>query len=109
MSAPFSSSASTPVVHVNQEDDTLVISLNEVAEPADCVLDDEEIFVFKESDSGQVVAFVVPNYHAYWQSHLEDLIDHLDTYDLSAPISMTSALYGRREATEHDFFVGDAA
>lgn len=87
------SSASIPLTEFDRQNDVLRISVAPPAGPSECILDAEEIFIFRDVASGRPIGFEVPHYSTYWRKHIDQLVAHLETYLDPPARNLKSALF----------------
>lgn len=91
--------AASPRLDYDADAGVLQIAISEPVESVDCVLDEEEVFVFCELLSRKVVGFVVPHYDSYWKPRMHELVTHLGKYVPAERGRLAGALYQRDRAT----------
>lgn len=88
---------SVPSSYLDRETGVLYISIKDSDSTVVSNLDDEEIFVFYEEKTGDVVGFTIPHFQIYWASRKDELENHLRNY---TPEPLTSAVFGSEVTTE---------
>jgi len=71
--------------------DVLYLDIDPAETPTGSELDEEEIFVFRNSH-GAVIAFVIPYFQKYWIERIDSLIRHISVYLPDDAAALTSAL-----------------
>lgn len=98
-------SAALPVVDLDRENDVLRITVSAAAaEPTECILDAEEIFVFLGSVSKRAVSFAIPHFQVYWSKNLDALADHVESYLEPSARNLRSALFSSHKTVSPSSF-----
>lgn len=75
-----SSLSRQPDTRFDSSRDVLYVTFDEAQGAVQPILDDEEIFVFRDEQDARVIGLAIPHYEKYWRKHLPELAAHLSAY-----------------------------